>query len=91
MTKRKKYEYHKYHTFINCDNEKEYKFTTQLYKVGVYGILNNDPAVQVNITPRQMVKLEKSLKKKETEGEIKQLEFGTPITVIENDGLYEEV
>lgn len=86
----RKYTYHRSHSYKlgNID----VTFITQLYKVGIYGIINNDPDMQGSFTPARLVTLEKKLKKEEEEGEISNLEFGKPITVQKSkDGLLEEV
>lgn len=87
----KKWKYHKSHSFETKDGSK-ISMITQLYQVGVYAIVNNDPAAQFNLTPNQLVTAERNLKKQEKEGEIKNLQFGIPITVTEDEsGFYKEV
>lgn len=86
----KKWIYHRTHSFI--ENEERITFTTQLYKTGVYAIINNNPALQYNLTPKDIVEIEKNLRQREKEGKIKELSFGLPITVIEDEqGFYEEI
>lgn len=78
----------KYHTSHNYKRDgQEVSAITQLYQVGVYMIINSDPALQFNMTPNQMVSLERKLKKSK---DITDLEFGREITVID-DGLYKEL
>jgi hypothetical protein len=90
MAKTKKWKYHVTHSFK--DKGKETKGITQLYQIGVYMIVDNNPRLQFNITPNQMVSMERRLKKAFKEGEITDLEFGREITVIENEeGFYEEL
>ncbi len=90
MAKSKKWKYHLTHSFK--DAEREHHAVTQLYKVGVYMIVNNDPRLQFNMTPNQMVTMERKLKKSLEKEDISDLQFGKEITVIENeDGFYEEI
>jgi len=85
---KKKWKYHKSHSFIDGDGEKT-EGITQLYKIGVYFIINNDPYHQFNTTPAGMVEIENTLK--ELEGNsIMDLQFGQEITVIEKDGFFVE-
>lgn len=86
----KKYKYHRSHSYTK--EGFKVSLITQLYKVGIYGIINGDPGMQGTFTPSGLVTLEKKLKKEEEEGEVSNLEFGKPITVHKNeDGLWEEV
>lgn len=86
----KKWTYHKSHSFEH--KGVKVNFITQLYQVGVYGIINGDPATQGGFTPSGLVKLEQQLKKDAEKGEITNLEFGIPITVTEDkNGLLMEV
>jgi hypothetical protein len=81
--------YHKSHSFVDNEGNK-HTFITQLYQVGVYGILDGDPSMQGNFTPQQIKKMEKDLEKAQKEGKIKSFELGVPITV-ETSGLLKEV
>ena len=87
----KKFTYHKSHSFIDVETNETITFATQLYKVGVYGILNNSSAMQGNYEPKAIAKAEKHLKKLQEQGVIKDLTFGTPIIVSEVNGFWEEV
>lgn len=82
--------YHKSHTFID-NKDIEHSFITQLYKIGVYGILNNDSNMQINYDPQNIVKIEKGLKKQLKNKEIKSFKLGTPITVSDESGFWEEI
>lgn len=82
--------YHKSHTFVDKDDVK-HSFITQLYQIGVYGILDGDPSMQFNLTPQDIRKIEKSLAKELAANEIKSFELGVPITVTDKSGLWEEV
>lgn len=82
--------YHKWHSFVDAEG-KEHKFVTQLYQVGVYGILDNNPMWQGNFTPQQIVKMEKALEKEKLKGEIKSYTLGTKITVSNESGLWKEL
>ena len=80
--------YHKSHTFV--ENGKKAKCITQLYQIGVYLIINDDPAEQYTMQPKDIVK-RRTFKKEEKKGNITNLEFGIPITVTKESGLWEEV
>ena len=87
----KKWKYHVTHSFVDSTGKKM-SAITQLYQVGVYAIVNNNPAWQMSLSPNQMVTTERKLKKFAEKGEIKDLEFGLPITVIEDEnGLYKKL
>ncbi len=88
--KNKKWKYHLTHSFK--DKEKEHYGVTQLYQIGVYMIVNNNPQLKFNMKPNQMVIMERKLRKSFEKGEISDLKFGKEITVIENEnGFYEEI
>ena len=62
----------------------EVKTTTmqsQLYKLGVYVIVDNNSKWQFNLTPEHMMKVDKCLKRDELAGEITNLVFSSPIRV----------
>lgn len=82
--------YHKSHTYID-NNNVEHTFTTQLYQIGVYGILDGNPALQGSFAPNQIVRIEKSLIKLKDKGDIKDFTLGLPITVTNENGFWEEV
>ena len=81
--------YHVSHSFI--ENGSKVTCLTQLYQVGVYCIINNDPANQFCISPMSMTKIEKRLKQQDKEHIISNLEFGRAITVTNESGFWEEV
>lgn len=83
--------YHKRHSFVDVEDNTSNNFVSQLYKIGVYGILNGNPAMQGNFNPQEIKKMEKSLTKLQTEGKIKDLEFVSPITVSDVSGYWEEI
>ena len=91
VKKSKKWKYHTSHRFVHIKTGTETSCITQLYKIGVYVIVNNDPSLQFNLKPQDMVTLEKKLNKDLEEGIIKDLEFGHEITVSDETGFYEEV
>jgi hypothetical protein len=62
-----------------------------LYKIGVYGIVNNDPSMQFNLKPQDIVKLEKHLHKDLMDGVIRDLVFGREIVVSDETGFWKEV
>jgi hypothetical protein len=70
----------------------EFNMISQLYKIGVYVIINNDPGMQYNLTPSQMVKTEKQFKKSFEAGDITDLVLGRLITVTKDkEGFYIEI
>lgn len=86
----KKYTYHRSHSYMV--EGMKVNFITQLYQVGIYGIVNGDPDMQGGFTPQALVRLEKQLKKDEKDGVLSDLKFGKPITIQENEkGFWEEV
>lgn len=88
--KKKIWKYHVSHSFIH--KGKEYTATTQLYLSSVYMIINNDPRLQTNTSPQNMVKMEKTMQKDSDSGVITDLKFGREITVTEDEnGLFVEV
>ena len=59
-------------------------YATQLYKVGVYCTINNDPSSQMNLTPAEIVKMTKKIK-----NEFEVIAERNSITVtIDKDGFY---
>lgn len=85
-----KYTYHTSHSYKDGDGN-QVTFQTQLYQVGVYAIVNDDPAMQLNLTPGVIVSMEKKLKKQERNGKITDLVFGSEITVSDETGFWEEI
>lgn len=81
--------YHMTHSYKL--NGIQMNFVSQLYQVGVYCILNNDPSRQSCMIPKNIVEAEKLLRKAEEEGTITDLVFGTEITVSDDTGLFTEV
>lgn len=84
------YTYHKTIKVINNDDTTE-TLTTQLYNIGVYCIVNNDPRLQFTSSPPKLVKQEKELKKKVESKQIKSFELISPITVTKDDTGWIEV
>ena len=82
--------YHQTHSFTDS-NGVAHTLTTQLYKSGIYGILDNDSSMQLSFEPPKLQRLEKKLIKQEKEGKISKLTFGLAITVSDNSGLWEIV
>lgn len=82
--------YHKTHSYISKQGLRV-TFISQLYDIGIYFIINNDPQTQRVISPNGLEKIEKRLKKEEEKGEIKDLELKLPITVTNESGLWKEV
>lgn len=90
----KEYTYHKSHKAVYLGEKGEnitMHFVTQLYQVGIYGIVNGDASMQGSYEPKQLVNMEKKLRKQLKEGKVLSLEFGTPITVTDESGLWKEV
>jgi len=90
MAKQKTISYHVSHSFVDSKGN-TISFATQLYQIGVYGIVNNNPAMQGNFEPKQIVKIEKHLNKQLDNGEITDLKFGREIKVEQVNGFLEEV
>ena len=87
----KKWNYHTAYYFEDKKGNK-HNLLTQLYQIGVYIIQDGNASMQGNMTPNQMVSLEKGLKKEEKEGKISNLTFGMPITVIKDEqGFYKKL
>ena len=83
----KQWKYHKSHSFVF--KNKKYNVLTQLYRIGVYLIMNGDSSMQFTMTPAQMVTMERRMKK---DDDVSSLEFGVPITVTTDDaGMYVEI
>jgi hypothetical protein len=80
---------------ISCTftkNEIHYTVFTQLYKIGIYTIWNNNSNLQYNYTPNYLQKLFKRFKREFKNGEITDLKLGREIKVVEDeDGLYKEI
>lgn len=93
--KYKKYKYHTSHKYTTVDvinDNRKITCVTQLYRIGVYVCVEGfTQRLQLNISPNDMVKMEKSLKKDLDKGLIKDLEFGIEITVIEEDGFWKQI
>lgn len=88
VAKKKSWKYHESITFME-DNVK-YSVATQLYKIGIYLIINGEPGQQMSTTPAKMVAMARKLRKAEKDGKISELTFGREITVIEENGFYVE-
>ena len=85
-----KWTYHISHSLINSAGDKV-TFMSQLYQVEVYAIINGDPGLQCNLTPANIEKTEKHLRKLEKQGNITELQFGEEITVSDATGFFEKV
>jgi flagellar basal body rod protein FlgC len=90
MAKLKTFTYHKSHSFVDVKTGQKITFATQLYQVGVYGIMNNNSSMQGNYEPKDIVKAEKNFVKLQEQGIIKDLVFGTSITVAQIDGFWKK-
>lgn len=89
--KKKIYKYHTSHSYKDVATGLTSQLTTQLYQIGVYGIINNNPSLQFSTSPSKLMSTETKLKKAESKGEITDLKFGRLIEVQEVDGLWKEV
>lgn len=81
--------YHQSHSYKDKEGVK-HQLITQLYKVGIYAIMDNNPAMQFNLTPKELVKIEGKLRKDEEQGLISELQFGAEITVTDQNGVWED-
>lgn len=80
--KEKQYTYPTWVKVIYKDDNEDF-IQTQLYSVGVYAIINNDPALQFTITPKSILNMVKKLKKsiEQVNSNIKEVQEGATITV----------
>jgi hypothetical protein len=90
MAKQKSFKYHTSHSFVD-DKGNTISFATQLYQIGVYGIINNNPTMQGTFKPKDIVKIEKQLNKQKENGQITELTFGREIEVAEVDGFWKVI
>jgi len=87
---KKNYQYFRGATFVI--NGETHTIATQLYMTGIYGIFDNDPAQQMNLSGGQVEKLFKDIQKDFDNGKITKLELRSPITITKDeDGFYVEV
>lgn len=89
MTKEKKnkiWKYSPFHSykFVHEGKTIETTMQSQLYQVGIYVILNNNPALQFSADPEGMIKAEKKLRKDEIKGTITDLYFSPAIRITED-------
>ena len=89
MKKNKVYTYHKTCSFES--DAMKVSLITQQYKTGIYIIINDDPNLQFNYEPKDMVKLEKSINKTFKSGKITNLVYGSEVKVHMINGLWEEI
>jgi NDP-sugar pyrophosphorylase family protein len=73
------------------ENGRSMSYNTQLYETGVYIIYNNNPAIQYNVLPQDMVNLVKNLQKMEKANEIVDLNFGSKIRVVNHEGFWRDI
>lgn len=82
--KAKIWTYSSFHSFI--DNGENFSLASQLYQTGIYFIVNNDPTLQGGfLTPEELVKAEKRLRKLVIENKITDLHFSPAIKVTTDD------
>ena len=87
-TKKKKiWTYSPAHSYKFIDGEKliDTSMQSNLFSVGVYVIINNDPGLQLSCAPQDMMNTEKKLKKNLEKGIITDLVFSIPIKVTEDE------
>lgn len=56
--KNKTYKYHTSHSYKDVATGLTSQLITQLYQIGVYGIINNNPSLQFSTSPSKLVKTE---------------------------------
>ena len=91
VKKSKKFKYRTSMRFTDTEDGSKHELITQLYKVGVYGIWDNNSSSQGGYVPSQLVRIQKRFRQLQEEGKIKDLEFGREITVSDETGFWEEV
>lgn len=76
---------------LKKDGKVVHTVDTQLYRIGIYIMVNNNPANQSDMSPEQVVKYMKQFKQDNLNDGVT-VEFAREITVHENeDGFWEEV
>ena len=92
--KKKVWAYSPCHSFtlITPKGSIDSKMQSQLYKIGVYVILDDNPSMQFGLTPARIMGVEKKLKKDEIAGKITNLVFSSPIKVTtDDDGFFIQI
>ena len=92
--KQKVWTYSPHHSFTGHEDGKIHtaSMQSQLYKTGLYVIINNDSRLQFNYTPEGMMKAEKDIRKREKAGTITDLVFSSPIRVTKDeDGFFIQI
>lgn len=85
------YSYHVSYSYFDIKLNKSIVILTQLYIIGIYIIINNNPSEQYNLSPKNLVKIDKDINNKEEKNLIKNLIKGRKINVIETNNGYEEI
>jgi hypothetical protein len=92
--KKKVWIYSPHHSFTGHEGDKVFptSMQSQLYKTGLYVIINNDARLQFNYTPEGMMKAEKDIRKREKAGTVTDLVFSSPIRVTtDDDGFFIQI
>lgn len=79
----------RYHSFKDKEGV-THTMATQLYQVGVYAIVDSNPAMQLSLTPKQVVNIQNKLRRDEKSGIITDLIFGGEMTVTDQNGYWED-
>lgn len=85
------YSYYVSYSYFDIKLNKNISILTQLYLIGIYIIINNNPSEQYNLNPKDLVKIDKDINNNEKKNLIKDLIKGRKINVIETDNGYEEI
>lgn len=87
-TKNKIYKYYTSCSYIDVKTDIQHTVTTNLFKVGIYIIFDNNPKYQGNTTPQLMQKFIKRLQRDVQSNKIKDLILGREINVTKDDNGY---
>lgn len=88
MADKKKKEY-VFHTQVRFKSPSgDFQITMQVYQVGVYAIINNDPGQQITLHPDACAKAERKIKRDFDNGKISDLTMTNKVTVREVNGLW---
>ena len=85
----KKWSYAVSISFVVKKGGSKHSYTTQLYKIGVYCIFDNDPSQQASLKPNDLVSILKKIRADEKKGVVTNVKVGRMITVTTDaDGFY---
>ena len=74
--------------FIKFNDNTTFQYETQLYQIGVYITINNNPRLQFNLTPQRMERFVNKILKDDN---IKSINEGRIVNVQKVDGFLKEV